>query len=199
MEVWSERMARADNADTPSKPPLHSIAAALRRAREDAGLSLTELARRAGVAKSTLSQLEAGRGNPSLETLWTLCTALDLPFSRLLSPPRARVQVIRAGQGATVASSQADYRATLLSACPPGARRDLYHIEVEPGTPRISDPHSPGVVEHVLLASGRALVGPSDDPAELHPGDFVTYPADQPHIFEALDPATRALLASDHI
>ena len=35
-------------------------------------ISLTELARRAGLAKSTLSQLEAGTGNPSIETLWSL-------------------------------------------------------------------------------------------------------------------------------
>ncbi|MBZ4019512.1 helix-turn-helix domain-containing protein [Streptomyces purpurogeneiscleroticus] len=181
-----------------AKAPLDFIAAALRRAREAAGLSLTELALRAGVAKSTLSQLEAGRGNPSLETLWALCTTLGLPFSQLLDPPRTPVQVIRAGEGATVASSRADYRATLLSACPPGARRDLYRIEAEPGTSRDSAAHSPGVVEHVLLSSGRALAGPSDEPVELHPGDFVTYPADQPHVFEALEPATRALLASDH-
>ena len=53
-------------------PPLATIAAALRRERERVGISIAELARRAGVAKSTLSQLEAGTGNPSIETLWSL-------------------------------------------------------------------------------------------------------------------------------
>ena len=42
------------------------VAAALRRERERSGLSLTEAARRAGLGKSTLSQLESGAGNPSL-------------------------------------------------------------------------------------------------------------------------------------
>ena len=51
-------------------------------------LSLTELAKRAGIAKSTLSQLENGTGNPSLETLWALGTALGVPLSRLIDPPR---------------------------------------------------------------------------------------------------------------
>src|SRR5688500_11340444 len=46
-------------------PPLATIAAALRRERDRVGISLTELARRAGIAKSTLSQLESGVGNPS--------------------------------------------------------------------------------------------------------------------------------------
>src|SRR5580693_4492905 len=76
--------------------PLELIAASLRRERRRTGLSLTEVARRAGIAKSTLSQLESGTGNPSLETLWAICVALDAPFSRLLDPPRPRVQVIRA-------------------------------------------------------------------------------------------------------
>ncbi|MFD8542725.1 helix-turn-helix domain-containing protein [Streptomyces sp. NPDC059649] len=186
-------------AGSTAKPPMNSIAATLRRGRQAAGLSLTELAHRAGIAKSTLSQLEAGQGNPSLETLWALCTALELPFSRLLDPPRPRVQVIRADEGQAVISAQADYRATLLSACPPGARRDLYRIDAEPGTPHTSVPHAPGVVEHVLLTAGRALVGPADDPVELSPGDYVAYPGDQAHVFEAREPATRALLASEYL
>ena len=70
------------------KAPLEVIAASLRRERRRTGLSLTEVARRAGIAKSTLSQLESGTGNPSLETLWAICVALDVPFSRLVDPPR---------------------------------------------------------------------------------------------------------------
>jgi len=72
-----------------AKAPLQVIAASLRRERHRSGLSLTEVARRAGIAKSTLSQLESGTGNPSLETLWAICVALDAPFSRLLDPPRS--------------------------------------------------------------------------------------------------------------
>src|SRR3979409_627627 len=90
-----------------SGAPLDVIAAPLRRRRRPAGLSPTEVARRAGVAKSTLSQLESGTGNPSLETLWALCVALDAPFSRLLDPPRPETHVIRSDEGPTVAAAQA--------------------------------------------------------------------------------------------
>ena len=96
--------------------PLDLIAAALRRERRRSGLTLTEVARRAGIAKSTLSQLESGTGNPSLETLWAICVALDAPFSRLLDPPRPRIQVIRADEGPTISAEHANYRATLLTA-----------------------------------------------------------------------------------
>jgi transcriptional regulator with XRE-family HTH domain len=178
--------------------PLELIAASLRRERRRTGLSLTEVARRAGIAKSTLSQLESGTGNPSLETLWAICVALDAPFSRLLDPPRPRVLVIRADEGPTVSAAHANYQATLLAACPPGARRDVYRIAAEPGHPRSSDPHMPGVTEHVVLGSGRALVGVAGEPVELGPGDYICYPADVRHVFEALSPGTFAVLVSEH-
>ncbi len=179
--------------------PQEVIAAALRRERHRSGLSLTEVARRAGIAKSTLSQLESGTGNPSIETLWAICVALDAPFSRLLDPPRPRIEVIRAGEGPTVAALRADYQATLLAACPPNARRDVYRITAEPGPGRMSDPHMLGVVEHVVVSAGRALVGLADSPAELAPGDYIRYPADVPHLFQALEPGTHGVLVSEHI
>jgi transcriptional regulator with XRE-family HTH domain len=178
--------------------PLELIAASLRRERRRTGLSLTEVARRAGIAKSTLSQLESATGNPSLETLWAICVALDAPFSRLLDPPRPHVQVIRAGEGPTVAAADANYQATLLAACPPGARRDVYRIAAEPGHPRVSAAHMAGVIEHVVLSAGRALIGVAGEPVELGPGDYICYPADLPHVFEALSPGTLAVLVSEH-
>jgi transcriptional regulator with XRE-family HTH domain len=185
--------------DRSSGAPLAVIAASLQRERRRAGVTLTELARRAGIAKSTLSQLESGTGNPSVETLWALSVALDVPFSRLVEPPRPRVRVIRAGEGPSVPSETADYAASLLASCPPGARRDLYLITAQPGTPRESEPHSPGVTEHVVLSSGRARVGLAGEPVELGPGDYTCYPADVPHVFEALAPDTSAVLVSEHI
>src|SRR5580704_3630539 len=62
--------------DASGAPPLELIAASLRGGRRRTGLSLTEVARRAGIAKATLSQLQSGTGNPSLETLWAICVAL---------------------------------------------------------------------------------------------------------------------------
>ncbi|MBM9507067.1 helix-turn-helix domain-containing protein [Actinacidiphila acididurans] len=181
-----------------SGAPLAAIAASLQRERRRVGLSLAEVARRAGIAKSTLSQLESGTGNPSVETLWALSVTLDVPFAQLVEPPRPRVQVIKAGEGPTFTAERSDYVATLLASCPPGARRDVYLVSSQPGTVRASDPHSPGLIEHVVLSTGRALVGITDEPVELAPGDYVSYPGDLPHIFRALEPDTTAVLLSEH-
>jgi len=178
--------------------PISIIASALVRERQRSGLSLAEVARRAGIAKSTLSQLEAGSGNPGIETLWALCVTLNIPFSRLMEPDTRRLQVIRRGEGPTVTADLADYQAVLLAACPPGARRDLYLLEVQPGSDRLSQPHSPNTIEHIIVAKGRALVGPVDAPEELTVGDYITYPGDELHIFRALEADTLALLVMEH-
>lgn len=179
-----------------SKAPLDVIATSLRRERTRAGLSLSEIAKRAGIAKSTLSQLEAGTGNPSVETLWALSVALEIQFADLLEPQRPKVQVIRANEGPAIHAEHADYSATLVAACPPHARRDIYRISVSPGPGRESQPHMPGTVEHVVLSTGRALVGLTDEPVELGPGDYIAYPGDLPHLFQALEPGTTAVLVS---
>ncbi|MEU4553194.1 helix-turn-helix domain-containing protein [Micromonospora violae] len=184
----------------PSEPaaPLATIAAALRRERERVGVSLTELAHRAGVAESTLSHLESGTGNPSVETLWALGDALGVPLSRLMEPADDGVRVIRAGDGPRVRSEQADFSGTLLSAGSAHLRRDVYLIRMEPGAVRAGQGHTPGSVEHVVVAAGRLRVGPEAAPVELDPGDYATFPGDTPHCYEALAAGTFAVLIMEH-
>jgi transcriptional regulator with XRE-family HTH domain len=179
-------------------PPLAVIAAALRRERDRAGISQTELARRAGLAKSTLSQLEAGTGNPSIETLWALGVALGVPFSRLVEPLATAVRVIRSGEGTSLRADHADFVATLLATGAPHTRRDIYVFELEPGHAREAEPHIPGSVEHIVVASGRIRTGPVGETVELGPGDYVTFPGDVPHRYEALEPASWAVLIMEH-
>lgn len=183
---------------TMNKPPIAQIAATLTKERLRSGLSISEVAKRAQIAKSTLSQLENGAGNPSIETLWSICVVLDIPFSRLIEEPSAETKVIRYGEGVSVLSNSHDYRATLLAACPNNVSRDIYWLEVAPNEPFYSEPHNAGTVEHVVIIQGRARLGTTNDVHQLNEGDYITYPADQPHVFEALEPNTKAMLISEY-
>ena len=178
--------------------PLPMIAHALRRERDRAGLSLTELARQAGIAKSTLSQLENGNGNPSVETLWSLAVALGVPFSRVVDPGTRPIRVIRAGTGPAIPSSQAEFTGTMLSSCPPGARRDLHLVTLEPGADRHAEPHIPGTVEHNIVIAGRLRCGPTGEQIELGVGDYGCYPADLPHSYTALAKATAVVMVMEY-
>ncbi|MFC4944587.1 helix-turn-helix domain-containing protein [Pseudonocardia sp. GCM10023141] len=179
--------------------PLETIADAIRKERERHGISLAELARRAGIAKSTLSQLESATGNPSIETLWALAVVLDVPFSRLVDPPAAPVQVLRAGEGLALQSEHSPFSGTLIAACPPGARRDLHVITGEPGSPRLAHAHIRGTTEHLIVTAGRWRAGPQGGEVELAHGDYIRFPGDQAHAYTALEPGSAAVLIMEYV
>lgn len=173
------------------------IAAAIRRERELAQLTLSALAAKAGLAKSTLSQLEAGKGNPNVETLWAIANALDIPFSSLFESTSSHSALIRAAEGVSLSSGQSDFETVLLNKCPPDRRRDLYRVVLRPGSIRRSEPHPRGTVEHAFLCSGRMRLGPTDGVAEIEPGDYYRYSGDVAHSYEALDGEVLLLLVMD--
>src|SRR2546429_1094658 len=77
------------------------IARNLRRWRMTREMTLSALAQQAGVAKSTVSLIERGQGNPSIDTVWALASALGVPFGSLFEDePSARdVLVVRESEG----------------------------------------------------------------------------------------------------
>src|SRR5881227_2531088 len=73
------------------------LAANLRRLRIARHLSLSELARATAVSKATLSGIENGRANPTIETLAGLAAALRVSLGELLEElPLPEVRVVRA-------------------------------------------------------------------------------------------------------
>src|SRR3954466_14725023 len=59
----------------------------LKRIRKDRGVTLTDLAERTGISKSTLSRLENGQRKPSLELLLPLAHAYRVPLDDLVGAP----------------------------------------------------------------------------------------------------------------
>ncbi len=63
--------------------PDPALGAAIRQAREEAGLSQAQLAVHAGLAVGTLTRLENGSRDPSWSSLKALARALGLPLDKL--------------------------------------------------------------------------------------------------------------------
>ena len=61
-----------------------TLGSQLRQLRLERDCSLSELARRSGVGKGTISELENDRRGARLSTLFALTTALEAPLSALL-------------------------------------------------------------------------------------------------------------------
>jgi transcriptional regulator with XRE-family HTH domain len=63
------------------------VGSRLRRVRDDLGLTLTQVADRTGISKSTLSRLETGQRRPSLELLLPLAQTYRVPIDDLVGAP----------------------------------------------------------------------------------------------------------------
>jgi len=61
------------------------VAKLLRETRQDRGLSMTQLAERAGLSRAMVSFVEREIRNPTLETLLRMCAALDIQLADILS------------------------------------------------------------------------------------------------------------------
>ena len=173
------------------------IAANLHRLRMTRRLSLAALAARADVAKATLANLEQGRGNPTIETLWSLALGLGVAFSDLLEDRRETTTVVvGAQQGVRVCGAtpggKLDLR--LLDRIERGGLVEVFDMFLPAGTEHSGLPHGSGVVERVFVHEGAITVGPASDPLTLGPGDYARYGADRPHVYRSADDESRGVL-----
>src|SRR6201987_5676801 len=86
------------------------LARNVRRFRRERAMSLGELARRSGLSKQTLSKIEQGCGNPTVDTLAQLGAALDLPARRLFTEWGTPVYVKRHYEGSWVDEAERSER-----------------------------------------------------------------------------------------
>lgn len=152
--------------------------------REQRGLTLAGLARRAGVAKQTISKLELGTGNPTVDTLYALAQALEVPLTRLLASQSQLVMVQRGDEARW--NEEGPFASRELDHIYGSGVIENYVLRVGADGNRIVEAHPPGTLEHLYVVSGRVEVGPVDQPMELREGDFARYPGDRKHLYRSL-------------
>jgi XRE family transcriptional regulator, regulator of sulfur utilization len=165
------------------------IARSIRAHRQTRGLSVAALAAKAGISKSSLTTIEAGLGNPSVETLWRIGSAMDVSLGELLDqeePPATRI--IRADDPEPIVSSSG-MTARLILGEGRNHRTEVYAATLPAGADYRSDPHAAGTEELVICVEGRMIAGTQLNEVELADGDALWFPADLPHRYHALEDA----------
>ncbi|GAA3393696.1 XRE family transcriptional regulator [Cryptosporangium minutisporangium] len=154
----------------------------IRALREERGISLSALAKRAGIGKATLSGLETGVRNPTLETLYAVTGQLGVPLAAVLSPPAAGDPHV----DAPVVVHGAAVEATLLEVFEdPDATYELYRIRIRAGAAQVSPAHPAGVTEHLTVFRGEVTAGPVGAPLRTGAGGYLRWAADTPHTYAA--------------
>ena len=157
-----------------------AVGARVRELREARGTSLGALAKATGLGKGTLSELECGRRNPTLATLFAITTALEVPISAALPPAKAGKREGAPIRGDAIEASLVD-RFHDISAV-----TELYRVTMTAGREQHSEPHSPGVTEHWIVYAGAVELGPLDAMVRVGPGESTSFTADVPHRYRVL-------------
>ncbi len=161
-------------------------------------MSLPSLARQSGVARATLYQMEAGRANPTIDTLFSIATVLGVTLGDLVEQcDTPQLEIIRASEGTRVTGEALEAR--LIRRLPnSGAVFELFDFTVQSGTRTETHEHLAGVFEHVLVLAGRLLAGPVEDPCLMSAGDYLCFRADRHHLYEAFEEPVRATLLMEY-
>jgi transcriptional regulator with XRE-family HTH domain len=170
-------------------PTREALARNLRRLRVARRWSLSDLAGATGSGKATLSAIENGRANPTVDTLATLAGALDVELGALLeAAPEDEVTLVRAGEGDRSRQGMVRLGAT-------GAG-ELRRAHFGPRSAAVERARPHGARVHVFVTRGTLVVGPVERLVELGPGDYLSFPADRPYeLTTARSGATALILA----
>jgi len=172
---------------------LLAIAHNIRRLRLTRDLTLAQVAAQSGVAKSTLSQIEAGATNPTIGTLAAVAVTLGTSVGALLARDDSdEVLVVRLAEGTDISDDAISARlVTTFTA--PSSVNEIHHLNLRVGRAEVSASHGPGAREHAVVVSGSARLGPVGAEVTLQAGDYATYRADVPHTWETVGPDAAAI------
>jgi transcriptional regulator with XRE-family HTH domain len=165
---------------------LTRIAQAIRRRREEMGLTVRALASRSGVSSSMISDVERAAKSPTISTLAALSEALEMPLSALVeSRQPARMRVVKAAERQWLVEPATGAKRDRFAPAVAGSDVEFSRYVVPPRTLAGPFPaHAPGTIEHVYLTAGTVRVTLGDDVADLEAGDSCSCYADAPHAFD---------------
>jgi transcriptional regulator with XRE-family HTH domain len=154
---------------------LELVGPRLRHVREHRDLTITDVASRTGISKSTLSRLETGQRRPTLELLLALARTYDVPLDELVGAPEL-------GDPRThLKSRQVNGRTVLpLTGNPNGVQAWKIVIPTQQSTPKLRTHEG---TEWLYVLSGRMRLIVGDEDMVLGVGEVADFDTARPHWF----------------
>lgn len=160
------------------------VGANLKRFRAERGLSLERLAKASGVSRAMLGQIEIGQSTPTINVVWKIARALDVPFSALISQsaspgttvlPAARARILRSRDGT--------FSSRALFPMDRPRNVEFYELRLAPLAVENADAHPPGTTENLIVTAGTLEMTVGGDRRILASGDAILFEADVPHTY----------------
>ena len=168
-------------AKVPDSPP--DVGTNLRRLRHAQGYSLETLAKRSGVSRAMLGQIETGKSVPTITLIWKVSKALGIPATALIAQttePRSTVltkETIR-----TIASNNGGFLQRTFSHPETDQPFDFSEFEIAGGHREVVPVYPWGARATLLVTAGLVEIElNSGASTRLNTGDAILYQADSAH------------------
>ncbi len=165
---------------SPSLTPV--VGRNLRRLRTKRGLALEALSRASGVSRAMLSQVELGKSTPTINVLWKISRALDVPFSALITDPTdGQPTVMRALTAKVLTSHDGTFQSRALFPFDAPRVVEFYELRLSPSAVERAEPHPAGTKENLTVAEGNLGMVIAGKRHHLGAGDAIFFDADVAH------------------
>jgi transcriptional regulator with XRE-family HTH domain len=156
----------------------------IRAVRERKGMTLRQVAAKAGLSESLISQIERNRISPAIHTLLAIVEILDIDLDYLLKDfKRDRtVNLVRVAERSRTSVGGVVYERLSHTVTEEEEHAiEAYLITVPPGGKSASEKHGHRGRELGVILSGRGELAIGKQTIALGPGDSVSFRADAPH------------------
>ena len=156
----------------------------LKRLRAERGLSLEKLAQASGVSRAMLGQVELAQSAPTINVLWKIARALEVPFSAMIaSSSQGAIKVMREKDARRLHSSDGTFVSRALFPIDQPRRVEFYELRLASHGEERAEPHAPGTVENLVVAKGAVEIVSKGEAHRLQAGDAILFEADAPHAY----------------
>ncbi len=156
----------------------------IKRLRSRRNLSLEALAKLSGVSRAMLGQIETGRSVPTINVVWKIACAFEVPFSTLIASPNAEsIRVFPAKEARILTSASGDFSTRALFPFDGERRTEFYELRLKAGGLEEAEPHALGTMENLVIVRGEMEIEIAGQLRRLGPGDAIFFQADQPHLY----------------
>lgn len=159
------------------------IGANIRTWREQMKLTATELAKQAGLSKSTVSKIETGQVSSPISTLIRIAQVMGLPVAEFFVEPNIDPPYVltRKGEGKLITRDGSQFGYSYEALAP-----DMRHKQVEPFILTIQPGDPEGVFQHkgqefIHMLSGCIVIKIDGNEVLLRPGDSFYFDSGQKH------------------
>jgi transcriptional regulator with XRE-family HTH domain len=162
-----------------------AIGREVRRQREKLDITISELAKAAGISAGMLSKIENGATSPSLSSLQALAQALQVPlttFFRDFDEMRTAT-FVKAGQGLAIErrGTRAGHQYQLLGHVPTGPLMVEPYLITLTGKSDVFPAFQHAGVEFLYMLEGEVVYRHGSRTYLMTPGDSLYFDADAPH------------------